>query len=122
MCNVDVFNALSRVDFAIVPLENTIFGSVVETYDALRSLPESAVCGEITIEIQHSLLVRKGTTRDNVKYIMSHEQVWFCLHDDVDDLILLSRPLDNAHISLLEISPTRLCAKRHQQLAQLGIF
>ncbi len=75
----DVFNSISpEFPYGVVPQENSTFGSVVDTYDLLRS-PKAGVDvfirGEITLAVQHCLVTRKGLDRENIKRILSHEQV-----------------------------------------------
>ncbi|KAJ6623409.1 Prephenate dehydratase-domain-containing protein [Mycena sp. CBHHK59/15] len=72
----DVFNAVSSgvAHAGIIPQENTIFGGVVETYDALRNPDPGVIRGEIVLEVQHCLLVRRGVKFDEIQRIMSHEQ------------------------------------------------
>ncbi|KAJ6513895.1 PDT-domain-containing protein [Mycena vitilis] len=72
----DVFSAVAS-DIAhagVVPQENTIFGSVIETYDGLRAQNAGFVRGEVVLEVQHCLLVRRGVKREDIRYIKSHEQ------------------------------------------------
>lgn len=71
-----VFNALSlKVPIGVVPQENSIFGSVIETYDLLK-IPDAAfIKGEITLKVEHCLLARKGVQHDDIKRILSHDQV-----------------------------------------------
>ncbi|KAF5375245.1 hypothetical protein D9758_000184 [Tetrapyrgos nigripes] len=71
---IDVVESLSDLDCAVVPQENTIFGSVVETYNALRILQHGFIRGEITLEIQHCLVTRKGVGLSDIDCVMSHEQ------------------------------------------------
>ncbi|KAF8912756.1 Prephenate dehydratase-domain-containing protein [Gymnopilus junonius] len=71
----DVFDALSpQIPFGVVPQENSIFGAVIETYDALREPHRTFIRGEITLKVEHCLLVRKGVKLGEIKRIMSHEQ------------------------------------------------
>lgn len=72
-----VFEALAagRVEFGVVPQENSIFGSVVETYDSLRHTEDISVCGETTIRIDHCLIVHKGAELGDIRHVLSHEQV-----------------------------------------------
>ena len=64
----------------MVPLENSIFGSVIETYDLLR-LPEvgrdKVVRGEISHDVQHCLLVNQGVKIHQITRVLSHEQVGY---------------------------------------------
>ncbi|KAJ7721074.1 Prephenate dehydratase-domain-containing protein [Mycena maculata] len=71
-----VFNAVSArtVHVGVIPQENSIFGSVVETYDALRRPNVGFIRGEVVLEIQHCLLVARGVKRDDIRFIKSHEQ------------------------------------------------
>ena len=64
--------------FGVVPQENSTYGSVVDTYDSLRSPKagtEVFVRGDITLAVQHCLVVRSGLEKAKIKRILSHEQV-----------------------------------------------
>jgi len=69
----DVFVAVERseADAGVVPLENSLEGSVALTMDLLlrRSL---FICGEVVIPIRHCLLGRGDP--DSVRIILSHPQ------------------------------------------------
>ena len=65
-------------NLGLLPQENSIFGIVTETYDLLRSseLGESKwIRGTVTLSVQHCLLVRRGKTIQDIKTVLSHEQV-----------------------------------------------
>lgn len=51
-----------------------MFGAVTETYDLLRKT-SCFVCGEVTLKIEHSLLVKRGVRLHDIKKVFSHEQV-----------------------------------------------
>ncbi|KAF9452680.1 PDT-domain-containing protein [Macrolepiota fuliginosa MF-IS2] len=71
----DTFQAIQdTVSIAVVPQENTIFGNVIETYDALRQTGCGFVKGEITLQVQHCLLVQQGVQLHEIEKILSHEQ------------------------------------------------
>ncbi|KAI0321370.1 PDT-domain-containing protein [Amylostereum chailletii] len=74
----DVFYSVDATfSLGLLPQENSIFGSVTETYDLLRSLEVGKtkwIRGSVTLPVQHSLLVRRGQTLANIKRILSHEQ------------------------------------------------
>ncbi len=63
----------SRLDFAIVPIENSIEGSVNETYDLLvkKSL---FVVWEIYQRIHHCLIVNRQSNDKEIKTVYSHPQ------------------------------------------------
>jgi len=74
----DVFHALSEdVSLAVIPRENSIFGPVAETFDVLRScVPENThfIREELTLQIRHSLVIRKGVALQDIRRVLSHEQ------------------------------------------------
>ena len=77
---LDVFRALSpEIPFAVLPQENSVYGTVVDTYDALRS-PEAGksvfIRGELATAIQHCLIVRRGVKLEDIQRVMSHEQAY----------------------------------------------
>ena len=78
---IAVFETISpEVPFGLVPQENTIFGAVTETYDALRGPlmgRDILVRGEVTLAVQHCLLARQGVNFEDIERIVSHEQVRF---------------------------------------------
>ena len=71
----DTFEALQKhkVDYAVVPVENSLEGSINETYDLLLQSPLK-VCGEIHLRIKHSLIARPEARLDTVKTVYSHPQ------------------------------------------------
>jgi prephenate dehydratase len=70
----DVFDALKQgdVDFGVVPIENSIEGSVNETYDLLLDT-DFVVSGEIYLRVRHCLIVNKGGGW-NIRSVYSHPQ------------------------------------------------
>lgn len=69
----DAFTAAAegKTDFSVVPVENSIEGSVGVSLDLLLRL-NTVVCGEVVVRIEHCLLA-KGS-RENIKVILSHPQ------------------------------------------------
>ena len=72
----DVFAALesSAVGAAVVPVENTHVGSVLDVYDLLRGHAGLAVVAEAIVRVHHGLLARPGATLDGIKQARSHPQ------------------------------------------------
>ncbi|GJE87609.1 PDT-domain-containing protein [Phanerochaete sordida] len=67
----------SEIPFGLLPQENTIFGAVIEGYDALRSPAVGSsvfVRGEVVLPVQHCLIARKGVQFEQIERIISHEQ------------------------------------------------
>jgi len=71
----DVFKKVEVGDteYGVVPIENSIEGSVNQVYD-LFLVYDHKVCGEIVLKIDHCLIANKGTKFDDVKVIYSHPQ------------------------------------------------
>ncbi len=71
----DLFLSLENgeIEYAIVPVENSIQGSITETYDLLlRS--SVRVSGEINIKINHCLIAHSGIIKNDINLVYSHPQ------------------------------------------------
>jgi chorismate mutase/prephenate dehydratase len=70
-----VFEAVERGEapFAMVPVENSLEGSITRAYDLLLDSP-LMVCGETELRISHCLIALEGASLDTIKYIYSHPQ------------------------------------------------
>lgn len=70
-----VFQAvkLRKIQYAVVPIENSLAGSIHENYDHLRQNPVW-ICGEYKLHIDHCLLVRPGSKLSDIKEVYSHPQ------------------------------------------------
>lgn len=62
------------IDEAIVPMENSLEGSVNVTMDMLASDVNLKIKEELVIAIRQNLLVRRGTDINSIKYVLSHPQ------------------------------------------------
>jgi prephenate dehydratase len=69
----EVFAALRlrRVQAAVVPIENTLHGSIHENYDNLVNCKE-AVVGEIKERIAHQLITMPGVSFGSIREVYSH--------------------------------------------------
>lgn len=71
----DTIEAVStgEVDCAVVPIENSIEGSVSATVDILaHEVDNLQIVREVRIPIRHQLLARPGTTLDQITKVISH--------------------------------------------------
>jgi prephenate dehydratase len=69
----DVFDAAEtgKVEYIVVPLENSIEGSINEIYDLLLQTKMNVV-GEIYQRVRHCLIANRGTKM--IRYVHSHPQ------------------------------------------------
>lgn len=62
------------IDRAIVPIENSIEGSINLTLDTLAFDVNLYITGEYILHISQNLLVKKGKKKEDIKIITSHPQ------------------------------------------------
>ena len=71
----EVFAAVAQgsVTLGILPMENSIGGSIHRNYDLLLE-HELPIVGEVELPVDHCLLAQRGTRLDDVKTVYSHPQ------------------------------------------------
>lgn len=71
----DVFEALQdeKADYAVLPIENSSTGAIVDVLELLRTY-RYYIVGEIKLAIRHCLLGKKGTNISKITKVYSHEQ------------------------------------------------
>lgn len=71
----DVYDAVHSGDaeFCVLPIENSLAGSVHENYDLLIK-GDLLIVGEIYLKVSHFLLANKGISKKDVEKIYSHPQ------------------------------------------------
>lgn len=72
--NADVIRAVARreVDAGVLPIENSIAGSVADTLDALLDSDGVCITAETVIQIDHCVLAIPGTSLAQVRRVESH--------------------------------------------------
>jgi 3-deoxy-7-phosphoheptulonate synthase len=72
----EVINAVldGRASFGMLPIENSLAGSVYENYDNLARYEDIEIVGSVTLRIEHSLLACKGATLETISSVYSHPQ------------------------------------------------
>lgn len=70
-----VFDSLydNKIDYGVVPIENSIEGSVNETYDNLYKM-DFFIVKEYYLRIKHCLIGIKNSNIDKIKFVHSHPQ------------------------------------------------
>lgn len=63
-----------EIEYAVVPIENSIEGSVNTTLDVLAEYEQLRINAEMFIEVKHSLMAKPGTKASEIVQILSHPQ------------------------------------------------
>ena len=72
----EVFSSVlsGRCRYGMVPIENSLAGSVHENYDNFLQFPDLHIVGEKKIRIVHNLIGMPGATIEGLKRVYSHPQ------------------------------------------------
>ncbi len=62
-----------KVDYAMLPVENSLAGTVIPAYDALIE-SELFVQAEVMLRIEHCLMAPEGVKIEDIRYVISHHQ------------------------------------------------
>lgn len=73
----DVFENVERgvSEFGVIPIENSLEGSVGEVYDLLREF-NVMIYGELQLRISHCLIALPGVDLGSIRYVYSHPQAF----------------------------------------------
>lgn len=81
--------AAGEADAGVLPVENTLAGSVPASYDAILCEPAIHVTGELVIPIHHCVMGLPGTSVDSLRAVESHPialaqcATWFARHPTI---------------------------------------
>lgn len=72
----DAFEAVQKGEarYGVLPVENTLGGTINETLDLLNSYPDLTVVGEKQIRIVHNLIANHDSSIEQIKEVYSHPQ------------------------------------------------
>ncbi len=72
----DVFEAVlqGQVEYGVIPLENSLAGSVHENYDLLLRYPDVTILAETKIRVEHCLIGPAAASTETVRTAYSHPQ------------------------------------------------
>lgn len=72
----DTFAAVNtgKAKYGVLPIENTLGGTIVDTIDLLGRYPNITVVGEVQVRIIHNLIANPGAKIGDIKKVYSHAQ------------------------------------------------
>jgi prephenate dehydratase len=82
--------AVGQVDAGVLPVENTLAGSVPASYDAILAEPAIHVTAEVVIPIHHCVMGIAGASLEDLRTVESHPialaqcSAWFARHQTVE--------------------------------------
>lgn len=90
----EVFEALERgeIDRAVLPIENSLHGSVAEHYDLLLE-HEATVVGETLLRVRHNVIAAPGVQLGEIRRVMSHPVAlsqcrrWLRAHPEIEAVL-----------------------------------
>ncbi|MDR2601494.1 MAG: 3-deoxy-7-phosphoheptulonate synthase [Spirochaetaceae bacterium] len=71
-----IFDAIlgGEATFGVIPVENSLTGSIHENYDLFIRYPDVVIVGEIKMRIVHCLITTEDATFETIKTVRSHPQ------------------------------------------------
>ena len=73
---IDVFESVlqGKASFGVIPVENSLAGTINENIDLLLRYPDIAVVGEYKLRIVHNLIGLPGSSLEEIRKVYSHPQ------------------------------------------------
>lgn len=106
----DTFAALAsdKADYAVIAIENSLFGSINQTYDLLLK-NKFWVCGEVYLRIEHCLIGLPGSSIAGLKEVHSQLEALAQCEDYLDSTL--------SHVARLEHHDTAASVAHIKKLA-----
>ena len=105
------------VDRAVVPIENSLEGSVATTLDALAGDADGVrIIGEVVRPISHSLIARPGVSIEELVRVVSHPQALAQCRDFLNERV----PQASAEAAGSTAEAVRVVASSDEPLGALG--
>jgi prephenate dehydratase len=109
----------------VLPIENTLAGSVPASYDAILAEPSLHVVRELVIPIHHCIMARAGTSLEQLRTVDSHPIAlaqcaeWFVRHPGIEaraayDTAGAARDVARANDPARGALASRVAAKRYE--------
>lgn len=117
---------VSRADFGVVPLENSLEGSVNQTLDALVE-SNLNIYGEVNVEIEHQLLSKSASLND-IKVVQAHPQAlaqcrrWLDKNLPKAERVSSPSNAEGARLAMEDPNVAAIASKRAAKLYDLTIL
>lgn len=74
----DIFQSVidGKADYGMIPIENSLAGSVFQNYDNFSRFEDVSIVGAVTLNIRHALLGIKGASLADIRNVHSHPQAF----------------------------------------------
>lgn len=124
-----VFSAVEQglCQYGILPIENSLRGSVIANYD-LMSKHHFYIVNSVKIKINHCLMAKPGTKKSDIKTIYSHEQALGQCSEMLANMDVKVIPCENTAVAARMVSESEdnsvaaLSSKQCAELYQLEIL
>ena len=72
----ETFDAVSsgKAKYGVLPVENTLGGTIVDNIDLLQRYPGITIVGEVQVRIVHNLIVNPGVRFEDITKVYTHPQ------------------------------------------------
>ncbi|MDR3333672.1 MAG: 3-deoxy-7-phosphoheptulonate synthase [Treponema sp.] len=87
----------------VVPVENSLTGSIHENYDLFLRYPDIAIVGELKLRIVHCLIACEGASIDSIRMVRSHNQGFEQCREFLDQHLWRHEPYNNTATAVASI-------------------
>ena len=124
-----VFSAVEQglCQYGILPIENSLRGSVIANYD-LMSKHHFYIVNSVKVKINHCLMAKPGTKKSDIKVVYSHEQALGQCSEMLANMDVKVIPCENTAVAAKMVSESAdnsvaaLSSKQCAELYQLQIL
>lgn len=126
----DVIEALleGKIDYGVLPIENSSAGEILDTYDLIKN-HNLFIVGEQSIKIEHNLLGIKGSKLEEIKEVYSHPQglsqskVFLKAHSQMKPCPFINTATACQHVAKLkDTTKAAIASKRAAKIYDLEIL
>ena len=126
----DVMEAITkgRIDYGVLPIENSYTGEVLDVYDLIRKY-NLYIIGEEVVKVTHHLVGIEGATIESIKEVYTHPQAlgqcqkYLKQHANMMQIPYANTAMAAQYVSeLQDISKAAICSKQAADLYNLHVL